>query len=182
MAGIHHTQRFGTKTRREIGCSTPHSALWEGLKLVEITAGSPAQERGFHLTPKFSLHRNDGKLGMGLTGVGNTQPWPRSQVPPKPRNPQPLPGLTCWQRRRPRGSEGRGCPRRRSARRGLGCSCAVMATGKRLSCCPGREAELPALSTAFINKQHSWSARHIQWNPAGTGCMPSVSHKIHTQR
>lgn len=71
----------------------PHSALWERLKLVEITPGSPARERGFHLTPRFSLVRNDGKLKMGFPGAGNSQSWPWSQVPPKPSNPQPLPAL-----------------------------------------------------------------------------------------
>lgn len=92
MAGNHHdSKRFGTqKISREFGCSVLRSALWEGLKLVEITAAPPAQERGFHSTPRFSLLGNEGKLGMGFPGAGNTQPGPTKS---KELIPQPLPAL-----------------------------------------------------------------------------------------
>lgn len=124
--GITTTQKdLGLKKSREFGCSVLRSALWEGLKLVEITAAPPAQEGGFHSTPRFSLLGNDGKLGMGFPGAGNTQPGSHQVQGIDSSAPPSTPGLTCWRRRRPRGSEGRGCPRRRSARRGLGCSCAV---------------------------------------------------------
>lgn len=32
------------------------------------------RERISPVSPRFSLHRNDGKLGMGSPGAGNTQP------------------------------------------------------------------------------------------------------------
>lgn len=122
------TQRFGTKTRREIGCSMPHSALWEGVKLVEITLRD-LQHRREDFTCFTKVFSAQERWETG-NGVSRSREHP-AQVPPKPRNPQQPPsGLTCWQRRRPRGSEGRGCPQRRSAQRGLGCSCAVTARGK----------------------------------------------------
>lgn len=89
--GITTTQKdLGLKKSWEFGCSVLRSALWEGLKLVEITAAPPAQERGFHSTPMFSLLGNDGKLGMGFPGAGNTQPGPTKS---KELIPQPLPAL-----------------------------------------------------------------------------------------
>lgn len=60
------------------------------LKPVEITAAPPARERGFNSTPRFSLLGNDGKLGMGFPGAGNTQPGPTKS---KELIPQPLPAL-----------------------------------------------------------------------------------------
>lgn len=89
--GITTTQKdLGLKKSREFGCSVLRSALWEGLKPVEITAAPPAQERGFNSTPRFSLLGNEGKLGMGFPGAGNTQPGPTKA---QELIPQPLPAL-----------------------------------------------------------------------------------------